>query len=285
MRFLLLLVAAVIAVIAGAMVLQLTNKNTALPAPVPVVAAPAESVVVPTVDVLVARVPVAAGTRITEDMLDTQPWPENLVLKDFIVKGSPGADVVGKVARSAFQARETLISSKLANANDSGFLAAHLPAGMRAVTIATDVVSGVAGFVYPGDHVDVLFTHNIPGRLAVSPAGGVNNGDKPAYAEVLIPNAIVLAINLRDAPARDDGQKAALPAAVTPTSVTLQVSVADAENIRLAEKAGTLSVALRSLQDAATSIVVPPADLAGLTHANSEQAPQAIDDSVTVIRK
>ena len=272
MRFLLLFVAAVIAVFAGMAALQLSSKKP------DVVPEHAQSVA--TVNVMVARTSIPAGSVITSAMLDSQPWPENLALKQFIISGTPDADLIGKVARTPFQEREPIIASKLAGTNEAGFLAAGLPAGMRAVTIATDAVSGVAGFIYAGDHVDVVFTHNLTdhGKAA-------QGNDRPAYSEVLVANAPVLAINLRDPPTRQEGGGNVNPPVVAPSSITLQVSPLQAENLRLAEKVGTLSVALRSLKDLTNQAITEPTNLSGLTHVHLTETPQQEDDTVKVIKR
>jgi pilus assembly protein CpaB len=278
MRAILLLIAAVIAVIAGLAALQLSNK----PAPVaPVVERPTVS----TVDVLVARVPIAVGTTITESMLDTQPWPENLVLKNFIVRGSDEGNIVGKVTRTGLQAREPFVLSNLASPGEAGFLAATLPAGTRAITVATDAVSGVAGFIFPGDRVDVILTHDIPYQLqgAEKPAEVRVNTDRPAFSEVLLANVPVLAVNLRSGVNKEELLSGNL--SVSPSSITLQVLASDVGNIRLAEKVGTLSFALRSSSDSQNSNVAQPSDLEDLTHVHLSGAPQVEDDSVKVMKR
>ena len=280
MRILLLSVAAIIAVFAGMVALQLSSKK---PEEAPATAVVEHAQNVATVDILVARTPVPAGTIITSAMLDTQPWPENLVLKQFIVSGSPDANIVGKVARASLQEREPFIASKLANTNDPGFLAATLPAGTRAVTIATDAVSGVAGFVYPGDRVDVIFTHNLGEQNKSDKQGN----DRPTNSEVLVANVPVLAVNLREQPSKTEGgviSMAANTAPIAPSSITLQMSPTDAENIRLAEKIGTLSVTLRSLKDIDNQNSPSPTNLSSLTHVDLSKAPEE-DTSVKVTKR
>ena len=280
MRFMLLLIAAVMAVLAGIAALHLSSKPAA---PVVVAAAPEPPQTVSTVDIVVAKNAIPPGTMITQAMIDTQPWPANLVLKDFIVSNQAGADVIGKVTRAGFQAREPLVSTKIANLNEAGFLAGTLPEGMRAITISTDAISGVAGFVFPGDRVDILLTHNIPGQIkGSSPGDGHVSADKPAYTETLISNVPVLAINLREVTNKDGGGN---PPLVAPSNMTLQVSAQDAENIRLAEKSGSLSLALRSILDANNQLAAPPADLASLTQVHYSEARQAEDDTVKVTRR
>jgi pilus assembly protein CpaB len=292
MRFVLLSIAALIAVFAGIAAMQLSTPEPAAP----VAASATGSQSVATVDVLVARNPIPAGSVLTPDMFDRQPWPEHLVLEGFITGNSPNANIAGKVTRSAFQAREPLILSKLAATSDSGFLAAGLPPGMRAITVATDAVGGVAGFVFPGDRVDILFTHNIPHEiLSAAPKDGdaaASAGGRAGFAEVLAANVPVLAINLREGGTRSDegGSLAGSPnnpqASVSPSSLTLQVSDLQAEKIRLAEKVGSLSFALRSISDRENPDLGAPADLPSLTRATLPQMVAAgpAGDTVKVIR-
>jgi pilus assembly protein CpaB len=276
MRLLLLLVAAIVAIFAGLAALQISK-----PAPAPEASAPAATSV-NTVDILVARAPIAVGTMVTQAMIDMQPWPENLVLKGFIVSGSEEANIVGKVTRSQLQEREPFLANKLASATEPGFLAARLPSGMRAVTIATDAVSGLAGFVYPGDRVDVILTHNIPFQVSGPSRPGEARplSDKPAFSEVIVSNVQVLAVNLRDAANKEDERYSAI---ISPSSMTLQINSDDAAKIRLAEKAGTISVALRSLADINDSTIEKSANLKGIT--NVDMTTEQEDNSVKVTRK
>lgn len=299
MRFLLLLVAAVVAIFAGVAALQLSN-NSAPAGPAPAAQTAAANANVLTVDVLVARQPIPAGTQLTPAMVDKQPWPENLVLEGFIVSTGPNADITGKVTRSALQAREPLIASKLANSGESGFLASTLPQGMRAITISTDAITGVAGYVFPGDRIDLIFTHNIPekGKSASAASGpalsipglGAIGGtpaspDGAGYAEILASNIPVLAINIRSGDVASTGASF-IPSAEsiassvaggstnTPSSMTLQVSDQQAAKIRLAERVGTLSVSLRSLKDRVDTPPPPPTDLSSLTQVSLSPAVQ-----------
>ncbi len=234
MRFVFLSIIAVLAIVAA--VLAFRFADSAAPTSVGQASAPAE-INIRTVKVLVARVNVPVGSIIDNSMIDEQPWPENLVMENFVLGDKAGHEnLIGKIARSAIQAHEPFMKTKLANPNDPGFLAAGLPTGMRAITVATDAVSGIAGFIFPGDRVDVLFTHDdIVG-------GGGNVSGKPSTTEVLGSNIRVLAVNLREG----DPSK---PSPVSPHSVTLEVSDELAQLIRLAEKNGTLAFSLRSIHD------------------------------------
>ena len=281
MRFILLLIIAVFAILAGVAVIPLLNKNPSAPQ----AAAPQNSgrENVATVDVLVAKQAVPLGAIITEAMVEKQPWPEHLVLDNFVVSGNKNADIIGKVAREPFQEREPFTSNKLANPNDPSFLAANLPAGMRAITLATDTVSGIAGYLFPGDRVDVIFTHNLPQEIKQVNQGTNRTAERPAVTEVLAPNLRVLAVNLREVVGKETTQSN-----TTPTSITLETSDEDAQKIRLAEKLGTVSLSLRSLKDnngqAPVQPTLPaPTQLGTLSKVHLETGPNA-NSPIRIIR-
>lgn len=255
MKFVFFSVIAVLALVAATLAFKYSDSAVA-----PVVAPQNNTIVqdanvnVKTVDVLMAKQDIPVGTIITAAMIEKQPWPENLVLDNFVMGDQGAQDVIQKVARSAIAAHEPLMKSKLANPNDPGFLAANLPVGMRAITVATDVVTGIAGFIFPGDRVDVLFTHEAMEGSGVD--GQVATG-KPTTTEVLGSGIRVLAVNLREA----DPTK---PSVVSPSSITLEVSDELAQKIRLAEKNGTLAFSLRSIHDD-NNAPLPPSGLSDLS--------------------
>lgn len=235
MRFIVLGVIIFFALAAGYASLQLAGQGQ----PAPVTAAAPQPI--SAVNVFVAKQAIPIGTILTEDMIDQQPWPQHLVLDGFVIADNEKNDLVGMVARSDFQEREPLITSKLGNPNDGNFLAASLDKGMRAVTLSVDAISGVAGFVFPGDHVDVLVTH----------ASGVSGS--PNTSEVLLSDVKVLATDLRK-----NINKGVSDA---PSNLTLEVGKDEAQKIKLAEKRGTLSVALRSLKDSDEANTTSPTTL------------------------
>lgn len=201
---------------------------------------------VPTVDVFVARQDIPIGTEISRPMLDVQPWPKHLLLPDFVVvEGDPSnANSIEKmVARTPFQKGEVVMRSKLANPKDPSFLAASLPKSMRAVTIQADPISGVAGFVFPGDRVDILITHQVDTGNQQSDDKGKTIASGEPVTEVLLTNTKVLAVNQRATMQGAEGPQ-------MPSSFTLEVSQNDAQKLRLTELAGArLSLALRSVKD------------------------------------
>ncbi len=257
MRVIFLMIVMLIAVSASVLVLKFSGNQQPQPTVIHVAKPqPAPKPEIQTVDVLVARQEIPIGSIIEPNMIDRQPWPSHLVLEGFVTADSPDAtSITGMVARAPFQSREPLISSKLANPNDPSFLAASLPQGKRAITIAVDAVSGVAGYIFPGDRVDVLLTHNLQQELS----GSQNGPQRPGVAEVLISNVKVLGINLRGSGAPGQVQP--------PSSVSLEVDETEAQKLRLGERVGALSLVLRSLQDGTSGAIASPTDASELSHA------------------
>lgn len=246
MRFVFFIVAAVVVIVAGVVVLRL-NQTPPEPPPVAQAEAPKE-VNIETVDVLVARSDIQVGAVVDNSMVDVQPWPKHLVLNGFITNAPESGGVVGKIVRSPIQAREPFIKTKLANPNDPGFLAAGLPAGMRAITISIDSITGVGGYVFPGDHVDVLFTHNLAGGDKGQSSG------KASVSEVVAPNVRVISVGER---AVVDPNSGGAKDAASAKSVTVEVSEEFVQRIRLAEKNGFLSLVLRSIKDDNSNVPSP----------------------------
>ncbi len=241
-----IIVAGVLAV--GLAVVVAMNMQKAAPPPqatAPVVNAPA----LKTVNVYVAAQSIPVGTRITQEMLAVQPWPEHLMLDGFIKSDDGAKNAVGFVARAAFQQNEPVIASKLANPSDPNFLAGELPKGMRVVSIMTTETDGVAGFVFPGDRVDVMLTHEVAMReRSVDPATfAMTEKEKTrSFTEALVANVKVVAVDQRSSGAKSTDSEGKL---LIPRSVSLMVSSTDAQRLRLGQKIGTLTLALRSLED------------------------------------
>jgi pilus assembly protein CpaB len=135
-----------------------------------------------------------------------------------------------------FVAGEPIREAKLINAKGSGFMAAILPSGMRAVSTQISPENGAGGFILPNDRVDVLLTRR--DREAEKQAGG-----EVQVTETILRNARVLAIdqNIQE----KDGQKV-----VIGKTATIELSPREAETLVLAQRMGSLSLALRSITDA-----------------------------------
>lgn len=242
MRFGGLIAAVVLAAIAAVIVLRMSSS----PAPQPSTAqntAPVQQEIA-TTPIYVAAQPIPVGTTITPEMVTTQPWPSHLVLDGFIAADSE-QKIDGMVSRSAFQQNEPILLTKLSNINDPNFLAGALPKGMRVMTITTNEVEGVAGFVFPGDFVDVMMTHGI--TKYVTPPGEEDlQQQSDTVTETVITNVKVLAVDQRASGSNATDPNGNL---LVPRSVSLMVSPTDAQRLRLAQQKGTLTLTLRSLAD------------------------------------
>ena len=241
------------AAVAAFIVLKMSSGQEDAPPPTPQQAVEQ----IKTLNIYVAAKPISVGTVITAEMVAIQPWPENLAIDGFVNADGGAAAAVGMVARGAFQQQEPLIVSKLANPNDPNFLAGELPKGMRVVTIPLNEVDGVAGFIFPGDYVDLIFTHDVP-RWETAPVMGNNSAAEAAaptkvmetLTETLLTNVKIVAVDQRASGAGATNEKGQL---IIPRSASVMVSQADAQRVRLALKTGNVSMVLRSLADRESS--------------------------------
>ncbi len=225
------IVVLVIAVGAGGIAALLAGRFQK-PAPVKHVAAPS----IASVDVLVAKSNIPIGSKLSPGDLQWQAWPASAQSGNFIRKsGRPDAieKLSGFIARAPFVAGEPIREAKLIDAKGSGFMAAILPQGMRAVSTQISPETGAGGFILPNDHVDVILTHRDAGKTTGGQQG----------SETILSNVRVLAIdqNVQE----KDGQKV-----VVGKTATLELSPGQAETLTLAQHIGTLSLALRSITDA-----------------------------------
>src|SRR5690606_18538227 len=114
--------------------------------------------------VLVAKRALPVGTIITADAVSYQLWPQELVQDAYFIDGEIDvATLLGTVVRNPITAGEPVTQGSLVSPGDRGFLAAALGPGMRAVTVPVSEKTGVGGFVFPGDRVDLVLTQSING--------------------------------------------------------------------------------------------------------------------------
>jgi pilus assembly protein CpaB len=187
--------------------------------------------------VLVAKKALPVGTIIDPDALTLQPWPKELMQGAYYVEGSPDTkNLQGTVVRYAIAAGQPVTRGSLVGPDDRGFLAAALGAGMRAVTIPVNVSAGVAGFIFPGDHIDLMLTQQVAG-------GG--DGTPLKVSETIVRNVRVLATDQRFTDKDADGKTVIR----TFSNVTMEVTPKIAEKIAVAQSLGTLSMSLRSIAD------------------------------------
>ncbi len=228
----------------------------------------------PMAKVLVAAKDLQPGQRLTEGDLEWKDWPADEVNPVFITDGSvpvPGApatapekaankpagavaavtraatslatggakaDYVGSVVREPILAGEPIVARKIVRAGDSGYMAAYLDPGMRAMAIRVTVETAAGGFILPGDRVDVLLTR----ETNLSNVGASDSEKSKFTSATVMQNIKVLAID-QSTRAGDDEQ------AVVGATATLEVGPRDAEALALAKSEGELSLVLRSYAD------------------------------------
>lgn len=218
----------VIALAAGGVAAMLASGSDSKP-PEPEKAAKVEMA-----DVLVARTAINVGQTISPAELKWQPWPLSAAAPTFIRKPAmPNAieRLAGAIARYAFVAEEPINEAKLITAKGSGFMAAILPSGKRAISTQISAETSAGGFILPNDHVDVILTRR------EKTAGG-----ETFLSETILRNIRVLAID--QTIGEKDGQKV-----VIGRTATLELTPGQAETLALSRQQGTLSLALRSLAD------------------------------------
>lgn len=184
--------------------------------------------------IVAAREPLRYGTRLADARLVELPWPEDTLpegsfrrISDLLASGD-------RVVVSPMEANEPVLLAKLTGPDGRATLSNALTPGMRAVTISTDEVAAVAGFITPGDRVDVVLTRSATDESETGPAG-ITSG-------VILSDIKVLSVE-KEADERAFGAKSA-------RSVTLEVDTLAVKKIALARTVGTLTLSLRAAGEA-----------------------------------
>ncbi len=221
--------------------------------------------------VLVAKGNIPAGHFVRPENLRWQPWPEGAIAPSYVVSGQHKLeDYVGAVVRIGLSDGEPITDARVVRPGDRGFLAAVLTPGYRAVTVNVTPSSGIAGFVFPGDRVDLVGTFRVQ-EIAVK-------GGPPAQqrfaSETVLGDLRVLAVDQRV----DDQSKDVVVA----KTATLEVTPKQAEIIAVTAELGKFSLSLRSLAqnelsaqpasaraytwDSEAARMLPPPSLGGAGH-------------------
>jgi pilus assembly protein CpaB len=210
-------------------------------------------------EVLVANANLTPGQALTVEQVRWEKWPTGSVDPSFITHEAAGSveqAVKGTVVRAPILSGQPITSTSIVHGDASGFMAATLTDGMRAVSISISVDSSAGGFVLPNDRVDVILTRKTQGTPPLS------------YAKTIMSNLRVLAV---DQTFRQDKDTRT----VVGKTATVEVTPEQAETISAAASAGQLSLSLRPLSDANNA----SADDVARKHRTA-----AIDGPISVIR-
>ncbi len=187
----------------------------------------------PTVAVVVAATPIARGEPLQPAQFKVVGYPASSVpAGSFQTVTQLVAGPTPRLALRAMTADEPVLAQKVSMPGEKLTLSEALTPGFRAVSLRSNDIAGVAGFVLPGDRVDVLLTR----------AAGSGN-DANAVTQALAENVLVLGVD------QSDNAEANKP--VVARAITIEVTPDQAQAISLGESVGTLSLSLRHISDQA----------------------------------
>ncbi len=175
--------------------------------------------------IIVAARPLQFGAPLTEPDLVAVAWPASAVPEGSFASIEDLTKNGQRVALTTIAKNEPILASHVTGPGQKASLAALIAPGMRAVTVRVDDVRGVAGFIMPGDRVDVALTR------------GENSANNNSFTDLLLQNVKVLAIDQLASERQEKAQVA--------KAVTLEVSAMQGQKLILASGTGTLSLILR----------------------------------------
>lgn len=203
----------------------------------------------PKVQIIVASSDLKIGTELSDDNIKWQDWPKNAVFPGAVIKegDKKPSEVISGRLRRAVKSGEPVVESALVPATEGNFMAASLGDGMRAYSIKVDAHGMVAGFVGPGDFVDVILTYRQSIRYDGADKAEVENliekNLNNIATETILQNIKVLAVD-QTAVREEEDDKIKVG-----KTITLEVDYRGAEKLALAGQMGTLSLSLRRLGD------------------------------------
>ncbi len=192
------------------------------------------------VQILVSNRDITTGSFLKKEDLIWQSWPDDNVNEHYFQKQTDAqaeeqtASILGSVAKAPIAAGEPFVEGRIVKPGSRGFMAAVLMPGHRAVSININSRTGLSGFIFPGDNVDILLTHVIEEE-----DGDEETSSEIQATETVLRNIRVLAIDTQmsnDTNTPSVGKIA-----------TFEVTSKQAEKIALMSRMGELSLALRSL--------------------------------------
>lgn len=213
------------------------------------------------VPIVAAAIDIAYGTKIEATHIKMLGWPQNHVPKGAFTDTN---QVIGKIAQRAFVADEALLEPQIKDKAAGSVLSALIPEGKRAMSVRVDDVAGVAGFITPGNMVDIIATN-----------GKTNN------SYVLLSNVKVLAIDQVASPEQDK------PAVVR--ALTLEVTFQESTVLVKAMRSGPLYFTLRNPLDKQDVSVkqteetpAKPIESVDVSPRSTEQKPPAVKRAVVI---
>jgi pilus assembly protein CpaB len=198
---------------------------------------------VPVATIVVAAQALRYGDELSASQLREMPWPAGDMPKgafktrDELMQGKER-----RVVLAPMEPNELVLDSKITGPGQRSTLSALMEEGMGAVTVQVNEVVGVAGFVLPGERVDVLMTRYESGGDGGPQGAGAMTAAQNSYSDVVLRNIRVLAVG------QMADEKNSKPSVVN--AVTIEVSPVDAQKVALASRAGSLSLMLRKAGDA-----------------------------------
>ena len=219
----------------------------------------------PTTRVLTAARTIDLGMVLGPADMTWTDWPKASISPKMITQDQDAQALtqdVGAIVRTPIEQGEPIFTDRLVKGSNQGFMSAILPSGMRALAINIDGngATSAGGFILPNDHVDVLHTYR-------DPVATKANGTETFRTDPVLRNVRVLAIG------QNIKEKNGKPVVVGSTA-TLELSPQQADIAILAQKSGSLTLALRSLVDS-NGQATTQAEL---------EAEKDVGDSVTVVR-
>jgi pilus assembly protein CpaB len=194
--------------------------------------------------ILVAKADLPAGSFVKAQDLRWQGWPKGDLAPTYILqgKGRKPENFDGAVVRRGLVTGQPITDAQVVRPGEQGFLAAVLEPGTRAASIQVNAITGISGFVIPGDRVDMVLTHTVRSE----------EGKRSRHiSETVMQDIRVIAVDQKT-----DDQKG--KAAVAKT-VTLQVTPKEVEKLGIINKLGVISLSLRPIAREAASAAVPTA--------------------------
>lgn len=184
-----------------------------------------------TVDIVVATQPLEYGSALTPQNTELRAWPASSVPAGAFVSIDQALQH-NRVAIRPIVPGEPVLADKVSGEDGRATLAALLPPGMRAVSVPVDAIRGVSGFVLPGSSVDVILTRR---------SGGPGSASDDVRSDVILENVQVLAVDQSSNDREGEPQVG--------QTATLAVSLVDAQRLAVAEGLGTVSLALRKVEN------------------------------------